>query len=439
MTKHNGVHLVQLGCSKNSVDGERFLGMLEQRGVAVANSSRNASAVVVNTCGFIDAAREEAIDEILKAIQLKNAGKIDEVYVIGCLATRSKHELAVELPEVDGIYGVEQWNELVQKLTNDTTPISLRDVLPRHYLTPRHSAFLRIADGCNRGCSYCAIPLMRGKYASTPLDNVLREAEQLKKRGVKECIVIAQELNDYGRDLGEPKLIEKLLRELDRFDFPWLRLLYTHPPAFDDWFIAALASSKTMVPYVDFPIEHSHPDILWSMGRKKRPEVLLHWISELRKAVREVVIRTSVIVGYPGEGEEEFQHLHDFIEETAFERLGAFLYSPEEDTRAFKIASTAASREIAEERRERILDLGYEIANRFHESKLGNTEKVLIEARENGHVWGRTKWDAPEIDYRVDLGESPLRVGSFVEVKLTEAWEGGWRGNAIRQPMTVVA
>ncbi|MDK9700196.1 MAG: 30S ribosomal protein S12 methylthiotransferase RimO [bacterium] len=436
---HSGIHLVQLGCSKNSVDGERFLGLLESRGIAVKNSPKDAHAVVVNTCGFIEPAREEAIDEILQAIQLKNAGKIDQVYVIGCLATRSGDELRTELPEVDGIYGVDQWQHLVEKLTDAHEPISLRGPIPRHLLTPKHSAYLRIADGCNRGCSYCAIPLMRGRYVSTPLADLLAEAEQLRKSGVKELLVVAQELNDYGRDLGQPDLFKQLMAELDALAFPWLRILYTHPPAFNEEFLEILAKTKSLVPYIDYPIEHSHPKILWSMGRKKGPDHLLHWIKRMREAIPDMVVRTSIIVGYPGEGEAEFEQLLEFTAEAKFERFGVFLYSTEEGTRAAKLPDLVAPREVAEERRERLLDLGNEIAEEFHREQLHREVQVIVEGKEQNEPWGRTKWDAPEIDYRVRLGNRSLRTGSLLTVTLKDTWEGGWIGEPVIKALPLVS
>ncbi len=423
-----GVHLVQLGCSKNSVDGERFLGLLESRGVKIERNANHARAVVVNTCGFIEPAREEAISEILNAIKLKSEGVIENVFVIGCLVTRSGAELQRELPEVDGTYGVEEWQYLVERLTIDKGPISLQGPIPRKLLTPKHSAYLRIADGCNRGCSYCAIPMMRGKYKSTPMRELVQEAEQLRSRGVKELIVVAQELNDYGKDLEQPELFSQLMHELDDLAFPWLRILYTHPPAFNDKFLEVLASTKTLVPYIDYPIEHSHPKILWSMGRKKGPDHLLFWIKRMREAIPDVVIRTSIIVGYPGEGDEEFEQLYDFVGEAGFERLGVFLYSPEEGTRANLLTEPTASREIAEERREKILDVGFEIADTFHKKQVGRKVDVLVEGKERGVCWGRTVWDAPEIDYRVEIPDALLRTGKMASVTLTEAWEGGWKG-----------
>ncbi len=426
-----GVHLVQLGCSKNSVDGERFLGLLESRGVTVERNARKARAVVVNTCGFIEPAREEAVNEILDAVKLKLDGFIDEVYVIGCLATRSGDELQRELPEVDGVYGVTEWSKLVERLTRDEGPISLRGPIPRHLLTPKHTAFLRIADGCNRACSYCAIPSMRGRYLSTPLPELLIEAEGLRKKGVKELIVVAQEINDYGRDLGKPELFAELMSGLDQLAFPWLRVLYTHPPAIDDRFIEILAGTKSLVPYIDYPIEHSHPKILWSMGRKKVPEFLLTGIEKIRAAIPEVVLRTSIIVGYPGEGEDEFEQLCEFVTTAKFERLGVFLYSHEEGTRAAKLSDPAAPSEVAEERREELLDIGFECAEAFHQSKVGRQVEVLVEGVEHGTAWGRTKWDAPEIDYRVEFEHGAVRTGKLVTTELTSSWEGGWRGHPV--------
>lgn len=418
-----------MGCSKNSVDGERFLGLLSEKNVQISNSFRNATIVVVNTCGFIEEAKVEAIDEILKAIELKKNKKIDKVFVIGCLVTRYKNELLYEIPELDGVFQVNEWQSLVKILSKSSIELPTEEILPRYLLTPKHYAYLRIADGCNRGCSYCSIPMMRGSYKSESLKKLVLEAEDLRKRGVKELIVIAQEVNDYGKDLNDGTSFRILLNELDQIGFPWIRVLYTHPPAFNDEFVETLSATKSIVPYIDYPIEHSHPSILWSMGRKKSPEFLLHWINKLRESIPSIAIRTSLIVGYPGEGEAEFKHLIDFVNESKFERLGVFTYSKEEGTRAGSIQANEVPIEVAKERQELLLDLGNEIAEEFHKSKLNQTVSVIIDEKQDQTYLGRSQWDMPEIDYSVTIENSFSKVGSIVKVKIFDVWEGGWKGD----------
>lgn len=429
--KQNSVFLIQLGCSKNSVDGERFLGALEKYNLPIANSLRSAEIVVINTCGFIEQAKAEAIEEILNAVELKRKGKIKQVYAIGCLVTRDGIELKKEIPELDGVYGVNDWYTLVKLLSKNAPSQTIQEILPRHLLTPKHYAYLRIADGCNRGCSYCAIPLMRGRYCSTPVADLIEEAILLKQKGVKELIIVAQEVNDYGKDLKDGSNLKILLSELDQLNFDWVRILYTHPPAYNEEFLEALVSMKTLVPYIDFPIEHSHPRILWSMGRKKGPEFLLDWIEKLRKSINNLVLRTSLIVGYPGETEEEFEHLVEFVKIASFERLGVFIYSKEEGTRAEKLQLPPVDFELAKERQELLLDIGAEIAEEFHKKQLGKVVPILVESKVGEHYQGRTVWDAPEIDYSVIFSSGYAKIGSFKNVQLDNVWEGGWIGTLV--------
>ncbi|MCX7835331.1 MAG: 30S ribosomal protein S12 methylthiotransferase RimO [bacterium] len=437
MKNKNGILLIQLGCSKNSIDGERFLGILQHNGISIAHSIRSAHTIVINTCGFIEQAKAEAIEEILNAVELKNKGLIEKVYVMGCLVTRNSEELMQEIPEIDGVFGVSEWQNLAKQIVN--TNENFPTIPPRYLLNPKHYAYLRIADGCNRGCSYCAIPLMRGKYKSVPLKDLVSEATLLKQKGVKELILIAQEVNDYGKDLKDGTNIKKLLTEIDQLNFQWMRILYTHPPAYNDGFLDAILSCKTLVPYIDFPIEHSHPKILWSMGRKKSPEFLLYWINQLRKTIPNLVLRTSIIVGYPGEGEEEFEHLVEFVKEASFERLGVFCYSKEEGTKAEKISLPEVDPEIAKYRQEVLLDLGAELAEAFHRKKLGEIVQVMVETKTQDGLIGRTVWDAPDIDYTVTIENGYSKIGCIVNVCLDNVWEGGWKGSLVNMTRNFIA
>ncbi len=431
------IYCIQLGCPKLEVDQEYMNGGLIRHGVDFVDSADEADAVIVSTCGFIDDARREAVDSILEAISWKEEDNKRQVFVTGCMAARYRDELISELPEVDGVFAFNEWNQalsmmsgqsfsVVHSTSGSIHPGKIPPDLEHELFTTRQQmdqsyAYVKIAEGCNRRCSYCAIPDIRGPYQSRPFADVIEEVDRILNQGIREVILIGQEINSYGKDLGGSVSIETLLEHVGakiENEKGWLRLLYTHPPLFTDQFVRAISETPALVPYLDFPIEHADDSVLKVMGRGTTWKRMRHWIERLRESIPDIALRTSVIVGHPGEGTKEFENLLRRLEEVKFARLGVFRYSPEEGTRGF--AMDAPSSEEAAIREDEIHSLIIDQADQWYESKIGQTVDIIIDSNGSGtDLVGRTVWDAPEIDGEVQL-QGNYNTGTIIKSKLVD-------------------
>lgn len=415
------VNVVTLGCPKNLVDSEFLLGQLKHSTVQLVTKSEDADAVVINTCGFIQDAKRESIETILEAVKKKKRGEIKSIVVMGCLSERFKDDLASEIPEVDAFFGTNQLPAILKYFDIDYKA----DLLGERLLTaPAHSAYLKISDGCDHPCSFCAIPLMRGKYRSRPLEDLIHEAKLLAQQKVKELIIIAQDTTSYGLDIYGERRLAALLRNLDEIDgFQWIRLMYTYPAKFPLDILEVIQNSAKFCRYLDIPIQHSSDTLLKSMRRgisqKATRELLLH----IKNKIPDIALRTTLIVGYPGESESDFKDLYDFVEEMQFHRLGVFPYSQEEGTAAFNLGDPIPA-ELKQERLAMIMELQKEISEQYNQSFVGKTLQVLIDRKEQEYSIGRTEWDAPEIDQEVLIRNSPsLTIGEFYSARIIDNTE----------------
>lgn len=419
------INIVTLGCSKNTVDSENIAGHLQDAGFAVKfDDSKNGSdIVIINTCGFIGDAKEESIAAILEYAELKRRKKNPKkIIVCGCLSQRYADELQAEIPEVDAFYGVNDWNKLLNNIIEN---YSDDDFTSRRMLsTPSHYAFLKIAEGCNRSCSYCAIPLIRGKFISRPIDSLVQEAKQLVADGVKELLIIAQDTTYYGMDIyGKRSLAELLERLATESGAKWIRLHYTFPSSFPDDVIEVMKKYDCICNYIDIPLQHISTEVLTSMKRGIGSEGTLQLMQMFREKLPDVAIRTALIVGYPNETEDDFEQLKAFVREMRFDRLGVFRYSPEEGTPSFLLGDTVTDDE-KQRRMDEIMELQEIISIEKNTEKIGKEYMVLIDRKE-GDLWvGRTEYDSPEIDNEVLLATNKrLKVGEFYKVRITEAME----------------
>ena len=430
------IGMVSLGCAKNQVDAEQMLFLLQQAGYNILPEPAGADVVIVNTCGFIESAKTEAIDNILAMAQLKAEGSVGKILVTGCLAQRYQEEILKELPEVDGVLGTGSYYDVVsavKQLLDGAEGIEeYGDIQApvqecgRILTTPKHYAYLKIAEGCDNHCAFCIIPTLRGKYRSRPMDKLIEEAKELAASGVKELIVVAQDTSRYGIDLyGERKLAE-LLRELCKIDgFVWVRVHYLYPDEMSDELIDVLANEPKIVKYLDIPIQHIDDGILKKMNRRGNSKYLKALLTKLRDRIPGLVLRTSLITGLPGEGEKEFEALCDFLREYKLERVGAFAFSPEEGTRAAKMEYPDA--EVARQRADVVEEIQSRIMDEWNESMMGKKLQVLCEGYDaDEECWyGRTFADSPDIDGRIlfDSAEE-LTPGDFVTVEVTDACDG---------------
>lgn len=418
------LNLISLGCAKNLVDSEILIGGLRHLDVNIVDEPENADTIVVNTCGFLDQAREESIEVILQAAELKNTGRLQQLVVMGCLSERYPEELKKEIPEVDRFFGTNDHRQIVQFLTGK--PHAKDDpMFWRSLLTPKHYAYLKIAEGCDNGCSFCSIPFMRGLQKSRPIPNIREEAERLGNQGVRELLIIAQDSTSYGWDLPEKVYLSDLLQELDNLanEMPddilkWIRVHYAHPAHLSQRIIDALASSSHLARYLDMPIQHANNRILDSMNRGLGRDGIRNRITRLRTAIPDIRLRTTLIVGYPGETDEEFRELYNFMEEIEFDRIGVFPYSEEEGTAAAGLTDDIP-REVKDERKAVLLDLQNEISARKNSELVGNTLKVLIDEQGNSVSVGRTEFDSPEVDNIVRVNGSVI-PGKFIDVKIED-------------------
>jgi len=419
--KKNKINVITLGCSKNVYDSEVLMGQLSANKIAVEHESENddANIVVVNTCGFIDNAKEESINTILEQAERKEAGDIDKLYVMGCLSERYKPDLEKEITNVDQYFGTTDLPILLKALGADYKHELLGERLTT---TPKHYAYLKIAEGCDRPCSFCAIPLMRGKHKSTPIEQLVKEAKGLAKNGVKELILIAQDLTFYGLDIYEKRRLADLLTELSKVDgIEWIRLHYAFPTGFPQDVLDVIRDNGKVCNYIDIPLQHINDEILKSMKRGTSFEKTNDLIKDFRMKVPNIAIRTSLIVGYPGETEEKFQELKQWVQDTKFDRLGVFTYSHEENTSAFDLADDVPD-EIKKARAEEIMDLQTHISWELNQEKVGKTFKVLFDRKEGDYFIGRTEFDSPDVDNEVlvKATDSYIRMGDFAKIKINK-------------------
>ena len=434
------IGFISLGCAKNQVDCERMMYRIQEAGHTVLSDITGADVVVINTCGFIDSAKAEAIDFILHTAAMKADGLVGKILVTGCLSQRYQDEILAQMPEVDGILGTGSYTEIVQaveSLLDDQQVRAFGSIdapeveTGRILTTPEHYAFIKIAEGCDNRCSYCIIPFLRGKYRSRQMDDILYEARLLADSGVKELIVVAQDTSRYGTDLpGHKRLLPELLRQLCTIDgLHWIRLHYAYPDEIDDELIDVIANEPKIVKYLDLPIQHCNSKILDLMNRRGDGAFLRELFAKLRDRIPGLVLRTSVITGLPGEGEEEFAELCDFLKEQRLERVGAFPFSPEEGTPAAQMDYPEAS--VAQERAEIVSELQSRIMDEYAQQWLGKTVEVLVDGydEEYEQYYGRTFADSPDIDGRVWLAcEDDLSEGSFVMVQLDGIIDGDLSG-----------
>ena len=427
---------ISLGCPKNTVDSERMLGKLAQDGYALVPEADGADVVVINTCGFIDAARQESLSVIREMLELKSQGRVGSVVVAGCLAERKKDELLTEVPGIDqmvGVFGREEISNAVDRAVTQRreqrtlfrpAPVRAQEDTARLRVTPRHYAYLKISEGCDRLCTFCAIPGMRGKHVTKPIEEVLREAKELAADGVRELILVAQDTTYYGMDLYGRVRLAELLRELDQVaGLDWIRILYAYPIHFTGELIETLAGAERIIPYLDMPLQHINDRVLKRMQRRvdrKATEDLLGW---LRSAIPNLTLRTTFIVGFPGETEAEFEELADFARSARFERAGVFTYSFEPGTPATRLDGHLPE-EVKQERRNRLMEVQQEVAMNWTGQQVGKQLEVIIDGPDPevpGHVLARGHADAPDIDCLVRVKGKGLRAGDLATVKVTAA------------------
>lgn len=436
----NKIGFVSLGCAKNQVNCEQMMFRLQQAGYEILPDLEGADVVIINTCGFIDSAKSEAIDHILAAAQLKQEGRIGKILVTGCLSQRYQREILTELPEVDGILGTGSYQEIVpavEQMLSGQRVCQFGDIQApeeesgRILTTPAHYAYLKIAEGCDNRCAYCVIPSLRGRYRSRSMDEVLREARELAENGARELIVIAQDTSRYGTDLpGHRRLLAELLRALCRIDgLHWIRVHYLYPDEIDDELIRTIAEEKKIVKYLDIPIQHINDGILRRMNRRGNGAYVEALFRRLRAGIPGLVLRTSLITGLPGEGEAEFRELCEFLKRARLERVGAFAFSPEEGTPA--AAMEFPDREVAEERAEIVEELQSRIMDDYNAARIGQTMEVLCDGfdEESGLYIGRTYADSPEIDGQVWFASQvPIEPGTFVQLTINGVRDGDLTG-----------
>ncbi|RTQ47113.1 30S ribosomal protein S12 methylthiotransferase RimO [Hymenobacter gummosus] len=430
----NKVNVITLGCSKNLVDSEVLMGQLRGNGYDVTHeSTKNESGIVIiNTCGFIDNAKQESIDTILQYADAKEAGKVDKVYVTGCLSQRYKDQLEVEIPQVDAYFGTLELPQLLKTLNADYKHELVGE---RLLTTPKHYAYFKIAEGCNRPCSFCAIPLMRGKHVDKTMDDLVTEATKLARLGTKELILIAQDLTYYGLEkYGERKLAELVRRLSDVSGIDWIRLQYAYPSQFPMEVLDVMQERENVCKYLDMPLQHISDNMLKTMRRGISKRRTVELVDQIRQRMPDIALRTTLIAGHPGETEQDFQELYDFVEKTKFERLGIFTYSHEENTHAYTLEDNVPA-EVKQERADAIMELQQGISMDLNEQKVGNTYKVLFDRKESGYWVGRTQYDSPEVDNEVLVPATSqyVRLGDFAQVKITEASDFDLYGEVVSQ------
>ncbi|MFT4898256.1 MAG: ribosomal protein S12 methylthiotransferase [Flavobacteriales bacterium] len=420
--KKNKVNVITLGCSKNLFDSEVLMGQLKANNYDVVHDSDSmeSKTVIINTCGFIENAKQESIDTILSAVEAKEQGLIEKVYVTGCLSERYKEDLEKEIPDVDQYFGTRNLGQLLKTLKADYKHELVGE---RLLTTPAHYAYFKIAEGCDRPCSFCAIPLMRGKHKSTPIDDLVTNAKSLAANGTRELLLIAQDLTYYGLDIYKERKLADLLRGLSDVEgIDWLRLHYAFPTGFPMDVLDVMNERDNVCNYLDMPLQHISDNILTSMRRGTTKAKTNALIDQIRNKVPDIGLRTTLIVGYPGETEKNFQELYDWVGETKFDRMGAFTYSHEDNTHAFKLEDDVPE-EVKKERVEALMELQSGISMSANEAKVGKDFKVLFDRIEGDYLIGRTEYDSPEVDNEVLVKKADgyTRIGDFANVKITSA------------------
>jgi ribosomal protein S12 methylthiotransferase len=417
--KKNKINVVTLGCSKNVYDSEVLMGQLKANKKDVVHEEEG-NVVVINTCGFIDNAKEQSVNTILEYVQKKEEGLVDKVFVTGCLSERYKPDLQKEIPDVDEYFGTSELPNLLKALGADYKHELIGERLTT---TPKNYAYLKIAEGCDRPCSFCAIPLMRGKHKSTPIEEIVAEAEKLAAKGVKELILIAQDLTYYGLDLYKKRNLAELLKALVKVDgVDWIRLHYAFPTGFPMDVLEVMNNEPKVCNYLDIPLQHISDRILKSMRRGTTQEKTTKLIGDFRNVVPNMAIRTTLIVGYPGETEEDFQILKNWVEEMRFERLGCFTYSHEENTHAYNLVDDVPE-VVKQERANEIMEIQSQISWELNQQKIGQTYRCIIDRKEGNYFIGRTEYDSPDVDNEVliDATKHYVKQGEFVNITITEA------------------
>uniref|UniRef100_UPI003FEF9CDD 30S ribosomal protein S12 methylthiotransferase RimO n=1 Tax=Candidatus Limisoma sp. TaxID=3076476 RepID=UPI003FEF9CDD len=416
------IDVISLGCSKNLVDSERLLKQLELSGFQAFHNSDNVNGdiVIINTCGFIGDAKEESINTILTYAEAKNEGRIKELYVMGCLSERYRDDLLAEIPEIDRVYGKFDWVNIVSDIIKRNPATMPYD---RVITTPSHYTYLKIAEGCNRFCAFCAIPLITGRYKSRPIEEILEEVRMLVEKGVKEFNVIAQDLSSYGLDIYKRLALPELIDRMAEIDgVKWIRLHYAYPSEFPYEILDVMARHSNVCNYLDIALQHINNDVLKNMRRHITKEETLSLIRTIREKVPGIHIRTTLMVGFPGETEEAFNELKEFVREAKFERMGAFAYCEEDDTYAAKNFSDSIPQEVKESRLEEIMTIQEDVALESNQSKIGKTMTVVIDREEPDYFVGRTEFDSPEVDPEVLIDKDDrLTVGNFYDVEITDA------------------
>ena len=430
MKNKKTLNLISLGCAKNLVDSEILLGGLDKTNVTITKDPEKADTIVVNTCGFLDIAREESVDTILQAAEMKKTGSLKELVVMGCLSERYPEELKKEIPEVDRIFGSNDHQQIVSFLTGKEfakdDPLFFRSLM-----TPNHYAYIKIAEGCDNGCSFCSIPIMRGLQKSRTISSIMGEAERLAENGTKELLVIAQDSTSYGWDLEKKVYLSDLLKELNTINgIEWIRVHYAHPAHLSQRIIDAIANCDKVCNYLDMPIQHASDDMLKAMRRGLGQDGIKNRISRLREAVPNIALRTTLIVGHPGETEDDYYTLKDFVEEIRFDRLGIFTYSEEEGTLAADLRDDIP-RKVKDNRKNEILEIQHEISLEKNESFIGKTMKVIVDESEGEVSVGRSEYDSPEIDNIIHI-KNTAEVGTFNDVEILEANEYELIGKIIK-------
>lgn len=428
------VNVVTLGCSKNTYDSEVLMGQLKGNRFDVVHESeqvRNDDIIVINTCGFIDNAKQESIDTILQYSELKEQGKVGKVIVTGCLSERYKPELEAEITNVDAYFGTNDLQNLLSTLGANYRHELIGE---RMLTTPSHFAYFKIAEGCNRPCSFCAIPLMRGKHVTTPIEDLVKEAQHLVKNGTKELILIAQDLTYYGLDLYGKRNLDELLRRLsDVNGVEWIRLQYAYPSGFPMEILDVMKERENICKYMDMPLQHITDNMLKSMRRGITKQKTIDVVNEIRDKVPGIAMRTTLITGYPGETEQDFEEMQQWVEETRFDRLGCFTYSHEEKTHAYSLIDDVPD-EVKQERADAIMEIQQGISFEKNQEKIGQTYKVLIDKKDGNYFVGRTEFDSPEVDNEVliDASKYYATVGSFVNVKIDSAEDFDLYGQIVK-------
>jgi ribosomal protein S12 methylthiotransferase len=425
------VNIITLGCSKNMVDSEVLSGQLRANGIDVSHEStkRGSNIVVVNTCGFIDKAREESVNTILEQVALKKGGSLDKVYVTGCLSQRYRDELEKEIPEVDAWYGTMEMPLLLKKLNADYREELLGE---RLLATPQHYAYLKISEGCNRTCAFCAIPLMRGMHVSKTMEAIIEEARSLVRMGVKEVMLIAQELTYYGLDIYKKRELPELLNRLaDVEGLEWIRLHYAYPSKFPLEILDVMRDRKNICKYLDMPLQHASDAMLKAMKRQITRSEMMELIYNIREKVPGICLRTTLIAGFPGEQESDVEEMKEFLLEHRFDRVGIFTYSHEEGTSAYDLKDDVPGK-TKETRAQEVMEVQQEISYEKNQEKIGKTFKTMVDKKESGRYIGRTEFDSVEVDNEVIIRSSlPLKIGNFVTVKITKAYDFDLEGEVV--------